>query len=197
MLNTANANVANVVANDDEDYSDMPPLVYDDAPTPLYNIKENDIEEKNKNVDNVENDEVDNQDDNENQENDDVENEDDNEIQENEENEENEENDDVDDEDEDEDEDENVENMFVLSSDQHPIRYSSDLQTLCRWRDQLVKKETYTFGTDGTVYVSHAKNNKNNKNIIETTLLTYMDRNLLWNTERTLKTFTIHRINKI
>ena len=187
LLNNVNVNNP----NDDEDYSDMPPLVYDDAPTPLYTVKDN--------VENVNNEDVEDEQDKESvpDKEEDVHSDDENE--ENEENEENvkDDNEDVKDDNDNEDVKDDNENVFVLSNDQHPIRYSSDLQTLCRWRDQLVKKETYTFGTDGAVYVSHAKNNKNNKNIIETTLLTYMDRNLLWNTERTLKTFTIHRINKI
>ena len=78
--------------------------------------------------------------------------------------------------------------MFVLTDDQKPVRCSDDYHALCRYRDHLVQKETRQFHDIGAIYVSHNK---------EETVLSYKDRNLIWNTERILKTFTIHRINKI
>jgi hypothetical protein len=98
------------------------------------------------------------------------------------------------DENKDEDEEECDENepVFVLSDEKSPIRYSDQFQTLSLFRDSLVKKETSKFVGSGKIYVSH-----NSDDITDTTSLSYMDRNLLWNTERLLKTFTIHRINKI
>uniref|UniRef100_A0A6C0KCZ0 Uncharacterized protein n=1 Tax=viral metagenome TaxID=1070528 RepID=A0A6C0KCZ0_9ZZZZ len=94
--------------------------------------------------------------------------------------------------DDNEDECDEIEPVFVLSDEKSPIRYSDQFQTLSLFRDTLVKKETSKFVGSGKIYVSH-----NSDDITDTTSLSYMDRNLLWNTERLLKTFTIHRINKI
>jgi len=167
--------------SNEEDYSDMPPLVYDDAPahetTPVENetkpvVKSSLFVETN-NEDTNNEDEDDNED----------EDEDDNTNNE-EENESEVENDNVD-------EDDNVsddDDMFVLTDSQKPVRCSTDYHALCRYRDHLVQKETRQFHDIGAIYVSHNK---------EETVLSYKDRNLIWNTERILKTFTIHRINKI
>jgi len=167
--------------SNEEDYSDMPPLVYDDEPvretTPVENetkpsslfVETNNGDEDNKSSD---------------------ENEDVNEDDGDEEDDENEEGE-SDVENENADEDDNVsddDDVFVLTDDQKPVRCSADYHALCRYRDHLVQKETRKFHDIGAIFVSHNK---------EETVLSYKDRNLIWNTERILKTFTIHRINKI
>lgn len=178
--------------SNEEDYSDMPPLIYDEdvnTPTLIKTLEDNENVVK----DNVIEDEKENVDDTETLTND--ENEED--IEEDDNKEENaetysENSEDCEKEDTSESCDE-FSSVFVLSNGDQPLRYSTDYQEVCLYRDQLVKKDTYNFGSNGTVYVSHTKTHKNT----EKTVLSYMDRNLLWNTERIIKTFTIHRINKI
>ena len=189
--------------SNEEDYSDMPPLVYDDAPahetTQVKNetkpsslfVETNSDEDKSNNDENeVENEKDENEVENEKDENE-VENEKDENEEENEDEGDGENEDESDVENENVDEDDNVsddDDMFVLTDDQKPVRCSADYHALCRYRDHLVQKETRQFHDIGSIYVSHNK---------EETVLSYKDRNLIWNTERILKTFTIHRINKI
>jgi hypothetical protein len=174
--------------SNEEDYSDMPALIYDDTPiqetTPTTNeakpVKpslsvetntDNGDEDDNKNGDEDEEDDDDNEEDDNKNEEDEDEEEEENEI-------DNDENDVVSDDDD----------MFVLTDENMPVRCSTDYHALCRYRDHLVQKETRRFHDNGAIYVSHNK---------QETVLSYKDRNLIWNTERILKTFTIHRINKI
>lgn len=175
--------------SNEEDYSDMPPLIYDDAPTndetttdekpvvkPTLSVQTNSDEKDDVNDDVKCEDEKDgtnvDEEGEEEEETEDVEEDDKSDV----ENED--ESDDVSDDDD----------MFVLTDDHAPVRCSMDYQALCRYRDHLVQKETRRFHDNGAIYVSH----KNGE-----TVLSYKDRNLIWNTERILKTFTIHRINKI
>jgi len=147
--------------SNEEDYSDMPPLVYDNEESTEQVVKPSlSINTDTNNDSNEGSDEAGSDNEEKNQEND-----------------------------EDESDDlSHDDDMFVLTDDRQPVRCSDDYQALCRYRDFLVKKETRRFHDIGAIYVSHDK---------DATVISYMDRNLIWNTERILKTFTIHRINKI
>jgi hypothetical protein len=104
----------------------------------------------------------------------------------------------------DENEEEN-ESIYVLSGDNKPIRYSTELKTLTEYRDYLIKREVAKYINLGLLYVSHnktlryqySKKVKTAQNhTVYHTAISYRPRSV-WNIEQTLKTFTIHRINKI
>lgn len=103
-----------------------------------------------------------------------------------------EEEDDLNSESDSESEEEEYEPMYILSDDRKPIRYSDDMQRLVVLRDYLVKRETTKFIELGKIYVAHSSSETE-----DVTIISYMDRNLLWKSERLLKKFIIRRINKI
>ena len=162
--------------SNEEDYSDIPPLIYDDEPAHETTSTTSETKPVVKSSLFVE---TNNGDDSE-----DSNNEDESEVDEDD----NEDESEVDEDDFEDESEVDEDDMFVLTDDQKPVRCSDDYHALCRYRDHLVQKETRQFHDIGAIYVFHNK---------EETVLSYKDRNLIWNTERILKTFTIHRINKI